>query len=163
VGIHLVQVARLFGARVAGLDVSDEKLAAIEELGATAVRSDDFASVDPGIWTDGGPTVVVDFLGRPETIDWALRAVERGGRVVFMTSFRGLAGELEPRNLVENELSVLGSRYATRREVGMAAELVASGRIRPIIGEVRHASEAIAIHDALRQGRLIGRGAITWN
>ena len=162
VGVHLVQVAILFGAMVAGLDVTDEKLARVAELGATPLRSDDFESLDPRIWPAGGPTVVVDFLGRPESAMWALRAVEPGGRVVVMTSFRGVRAAFEPRHLVEAELTVMGSRYATRREVQLAAELVASGRVRPIIGVVKPAAQVLEIHDLLRAGRLVGRGAITW-
>lgn len=162
VGIHLVQVARLFGAEVAGLDVSDDKLAAISDLGARPVHSADFETLESRLWPDGGPTVVVDFLGRPESVGWALRAVEPGGRVVVMTSFRGVRAEIEPRHLVESELTVMGSRYATRSEVQLAAELVAAGRVRPIIGAVRPAADVLEIHALLRAGQLVGRGAITW-
>jgi alcohol dehydrogenase, propanol-preferring len=162
VGIHLVQVARLFGAAVAGLDVSEEKLAAIRELGAIAVRSDDFARVERRIWPTGGPTVVVDFIGSPDSLAWAQGAIEPGGRIIAMTSFPNVRGDVEQRHLVENELAILGSRYATLHEVQFAADLVATGRVRPIIGLTAPASRAIEIHERLRSRRLVGRGAIRW-
>jgi D-arabinose 1-dehydrogenase-like Zn-dependent alcohol dehydrogenase len=60
------------------------------------------------------------------------------------------------------ESQILGSRYATRHEVGLAIDLVASGRVRPIIGVTAEPPEALRIHDLLRSGRLVGRGAIDW-
>jgi propanol-preferring alcohol dehydrogenase len=163
VGIHLVQVARLFGARVAGLDVTDAKLTAIEELGAEPIRSDDLDSLDPHIWPDGAPTAIVDFVGRPETVAWAQRAIERGGRIVLMTSFKEISVRLEPWRLVEWEAALVGSRYATRAEVRQAAELVGSERVRPIIGLTVSAAEALEVHRRLRSQELVGRGAIRWD
>jgi len=162
VGIHLVQVASLHGADVAGLDVTDDKLAAIERLGARPIRSDDFESLDPRIWPAGRPTAIVDFIGRPESLRWAQRAIEPGGRIVVVTSFKDPRVELEPWRLVEWEAALIGSRYATRAEVRLAAELVATGRVRPVIGATSTPSDALEIHRQLRAGTLVGRGAIRW-
>jgi propanol-preferring alcohol dehydrogenase len=162
VGIHLVQVARLHGAAVAGLDVTDEKLAAIEELGARPVRSDEFGSLAPRFWAAGGPTAIVDFLGTPDSLRWAQRAVEPGGRIIVMTSFKDVRLDLEPWRLVEWEAALIGSRYATRAEVRLAAELVADGRVRPMIGQTTHPIGALDLHRQLRAGTLVGRGAIRW-
>jgi propanol-preferring alcohol dehydrogenase len=163
VGIHTLQVARLHGALVAGLDVEDDKLAAIEELGASPVRSDDFERLDPGLWPEGTPTVVVDFVGSRESLGWALEAVGSGGRVVLVTTFRGVTTELDPRRMVMTEATVRGSRYATRHEVGLAVELVASGRVRPIIGTTVEPADVLEVHRQLRGRRLVGRGAIRWH
>lgn len=162
VGIHLVQVAQLFGARVAGLDITDDKLAAIADLGGTPVRSDDFGTLDSRIWPAGGPTAIVDFIGRPESIGWAQRAIEPGGRIVLMTSFKDIAVTLEPWRLVEWEAAMIGSRYATRAEVRLAAQFVADGRVKPIIGVTADPASALDIHRRLRSQDLVGRGAIRW-
>ncbi len=162
VGIHLVQVARLFGAEVAGLDLSDEKLGAIEALGGIGVRSDDFDVLDPVIFQSGRPTVVVDFVGSPRSLGWATRSVAPGGRVVILTTFPDVVASFDPQELVLNEASILGSRYASRAEVAFAADLVASGRIKPVIGLTTGPSEVLEIHRRLREGSLVGRGALTW-
>jgi propanol-preferring alcohol dehydrogenase len=162
VGAHLVQVAQLYGATVVGLDVDDEKLAMIEQLGARAMRSDDFASIDPHLGRTSGPTVIVDLLGNAASLDWALKALGPGGRLVVLTTFHDVRAELDPRQLVMSESQVIGSRYATRHEVGLAIDLLASGRVRPIIGAKVDPSGALGIHDLLRRGRLVGRGAIDW-
>jgi D-arabinose 1-dehydrogenase-like Zn-dependent alcohol dehydrogenase len=163
VGIHLIQVARLHGADVAGLDVSAAKLDAIASLGVLPVDSTDFSWLDPKLWAAGPPTVVVDFVGTPSSLAWALAAVERGGRVVTMTSFRNVRVEVAPWRLVEWEASLIGSRYATRAEVHEAARLVASGRVMPIVGVTTGPDEVGSIHRALRAGSLVGRGAIRWS
>jgi D-arabinose 1-dehydrogenase-like Zn-dependent alcohol dehydrogenase len=163
VGIHMVQVAKARGAAVAGLDVVDAKLAQIESLGAVAVRSDDLAGVDAAALFGGGPpTVVVDLLGIPGSMGWSVASLGMGGRMVALTTFRDRTEEIESRELVFREISVLGSRYANRAEVAEAAHLVAAGSIRPIVGEIRGPHDVGEIHDMLRSRMLIGRGALDW-
>jgi D-arabinose 1-dehydrogenase-like Zn-dependent alcohol dehydrogenase len=61
-----------------------------------------------------------------------------------------------------SEIQVLGSRYATRHEVGLAVDLVAGGRVRPIIGERTGPAGVLRVHELLRSRRLVGRGALDW-
>lgn len=163
VGTHMVQVAALFGARVLGLDVGDAKLAAIEQLGAGAVDSASFDTVDAGaLWDDGPPTVVIDLVGSDASLAWSSQALGMGGRLVVLTTFAGRTLTVEPRRMVLGELTLLGSRYATVDEVATAAMLVTTGRITPVIGKTVQAAAAPALHDALRSGELVGRGALVW-
>ena len=163
VGAHMVQVAALYGARVTGLDVGERKLTAIAELGVTAVDSTDFDAVDADeLWSDGPPTVVVDLLGSDASLAWSAAALGTGGRLIVLTTFPGRSTTIDPRSLVFTEAAILGSRYASVDEVGLAAELVASGRVVPVIGEVVEAKAVPDLHDALRTGDLIGRGALVW-
>src|SRR5439155_4191699 len=97
-----------------------------------------------------------------DSFAWALGAVEPGGRVIAMTSFPSVRGYVEQRHLVENELTILGSRYATLREVQLAVELVASGRVQPVIGLTTPPSGVPEIHRRLRSGQVVGRAAIRW-
>jgi propanol-preferring alcohol dehydrogenase len=162
VGAHLIQVAALFGGTVIGLDVSDEKLFLIADLGARPVRSDDFASLDPRLGGSTGPSVVVDLVGTSDSLAWSLKALGPGGRLCVLTTFRDVQAKLDPRQLVMAESQVLGSRYATRHESYLAVDLVASGRVRPVIGSTTRPDGVLGVHERLRQGRLIGRGALDW-
>jgi D-arabinose 1-dehydrogenase-like Zn-dependent alcohol dehydrogenase len=162
VGAHLVQVAQLHGAAVIGLDVEDDKLAMVADLGARAVRSDDFEALDPRLGGRSAPTVVIDLVGSAASLSWALGALGPGGRLVVLTTFRDVRAELDPRQLVMSEIQVLGSRYATRHEVGLAVDLVAKGRVRPIIGETTRPAGVLEVHERLRNRRLVGRGALDW-
>jgi propanol-preferring alcohol dehydrogenase len=163
VGIHMVQVAVSKGATVAGLDVVDAKLTQVERLGASAVRSTDLSGLDPStLFEGGGPTVVIDLLGSEIATRWGLDAVEPGGRLVALTTFRDRHVQVESREFVFGEISMIGSRYATRAEVAEAGRLVAAGDITPVIGMVRQPDEVLDIHDELRSGTVVGRGALDW-
>ena len=162
VGIHMVQVARHRGATVAGLDVTEEKLAEIKRLGALAVRSDDFGTLEHGIFDDERPTVVVDLLGTTETATWALDALGMGGRMVALTTFPGRQAAFSARDMVFREMSILGSRYSHRAQVVEAARLVTEGHVEPIVGSVAGPEEVLGLHEQIRSRRLIGRGALDW-
>lgn len=164
VGIHLVQVARLYGAQVAGLEVTEEKLDTLEGLGVMPVRSEPFSELElPRLWPDGNPTVVVDLVGLNESLNWSVQVLAAGGTLVSLTPFKGRELRVDPRLMVLRELSVVGSRYASRAEVSLAAELVLSGRVRPIIGERTGPDGVPSLHRHLRKGTLLGRGALEWN
>ena len=163
VGIHMAQVARAFGADVAGLDVVSEKLEYLErELGIAAVESSDFGALAlPEGWR-GKADVIVDLLGRPESLGWALDNLDRNGRLVCLTTFRDVEFPVSPRQLVQLQLAVLGSRYNTRYEVGLAGAFVHSGRVRPVVSRRVSLDEVESVHEELRRGTLLGRGALVW-
>ncbi len=114
------------------------------------------------MFAGGPPTVVVDLLGSGESERWSLEGLGMGGRMVALTTFRDRPVTFESRELVFGELSILGSRYANRSEVAEAGRLVASGAVRPVIGETRGPDDVLEIHDMLRSRRLLGRGALDW-
>ncbi len=164
VGIHMIQVAKHFGATVAGFDVVDAKLAAIEGLGVTPVESSDIGSIDPGaVFADGPPTVVVDLLGTQTSLRWSIDGLDMGGRLVTLTAFRDRPVDMQSREFVFRELSLLGSRYCSRAELAEAGLLVASGAVKPIIGHVGGPDEVGEMHDLLEAGALLGRGALDWS
>lgn len=164
VGIHMIQVAAHRGAVVAGFDVGADKLAAVEQYGAIAVDSGDFDAVHADRLFDGGsPTVVIDLIGTDDSTVWSLEALGMGGRLIALTTFRNRPQTFDSRHLVFREAAVLGSRYATRAEVGEAAELVAGGHVQPAIGAVCGPSDVLEIHDRLSSGALVGRGALDWS
>jgi len=163
VGIHMVQVARVYGADVAGLEVASEKLDYLErELGVAAIPSPDFAAVElPAAW-NGRSDVVVDLLGTNESLRWGVERLAAGGRLVTLTTFRGVDFPVSSRQLVFGETAIVGSRYASRQELVLAAGLLAGGRVRPVVGRREPLERVAAIHEDLRAGRLLGRGALVW-
>jgi propanol-preferring alcohol dehydrogenase len=154
VGIHVVQVARLCGADVIGLETDAGKRGALEALGVHAA--------DPGDAGEPAPDVVIDLVGTRATLAWATDALGPGGRLVVVTTFREVTAVVEPRRLVLGELAILGSKYASRAEVDEATELVVSGRVEPVIGRIVAPPEVAELHAALGAGTLLGRGAIRW-
>jgi D-arabinose 1-dehydrogenase-like Zn-dependent alcohol dehydrogenase len=106
---------------------------------------------------------VIDLLGREESLSWSHRSLGAGGRMVVLTTFPGVEFGADPRELVFGEGSILGSRYASRGELLLAARLVREGRVRPVVSEVVGVDEVDGIHDSLRAGALVGRGAVSWS
>ena len=164
VGIHMVEMARLCGAQVAGLEASESKFQAITVMRGTPVLSQSFDEIDlRKVWDAPTATVVIDLLGTRESMTWGLKSLALGGRFVALTTFRDVDVPMSPRDLVLRELTVLGSRYASKAELAESADLVATGRIHPIVSRVVPPEGIGAVHDALRSGTLLGRGAIDWN
>ena len=161
VGIHMIQVARLTTAEVVGLDVTGEKLGAIESIGARAVDSSDFTSI-PSLFANGPPTVVIDLVGLDTAGSWAVDTLAPGGRLVVLTTFIDRPVTIHYRDFVLREISLLGSRYATKAEVATAADLVATGKVQEVIGQVVGPADLLSLHDRLRAGELVGRGALNW-
>jgi D-arabinose 1-dehydrogenase-like Zn-dependent alcohol dehydrogenase len=164
VGIHMVQLARLHGADVVGLDAVESKLAFLsEELGLGAVDSSDFGSASLPTGWQGGADIVVDLLGTRHSLEWSLAALAPNGRLIVLTTFRDVDIAVRPRDLVLAQASVMGSRYAARHELLHAAQLVASGHVQPVIGRRVRIDDVESAHRDLREGRLLGRGALIWD
>jgi D-arabinose 1-dehydrogenase-like Zn-dependent alcohol dehydrogenase len=162
-GLHMLQVARAFGAQVVGLDVADEKLAFIEdELGVAAIDSSDFADTRlPASW-DGTADVIVDFLGRPDSARWAIDNLDSNGRLVCLTVFRDTGFPISQRELVLGQTAVIGSRYCSRTELQTAADLVLCGVVKPVVSRKAGIAEIGSVIQELRAGSLLGRGALVW-
>jgi len=163
VGIHMVEMAALFGGRVAGLEASESKFDAIRRMGGTPVLSRSFDAIDltPALGDDTA-TVVIDLLGTRASLAWDVKVLALGGRLVVLTTFRDVEVAMSPRDLVLRELTVLGSRYASKAELAESAALVAAGKIHPVVSQVVPPQEIEQVHRALQDGSLIGRGAVTW-
>lgn len=162
VGIHMVQMARLFGGRVVAVDTREEKLALCRSLGAEeAVAFTDPEAASRVCGALGGPaTVAVDLVGSEETLSWTLDLLGPGGRMVLLTTFPGVGVRVEPRRFVLGEVELVGSRYCGRAELMKAARVVQEGRIRPVVSEKCPLDRVETLHQRLRQGTLLGRGAV---
>jgi propanol-preferring alcohol dehydrogenase len=163
VGIHMVQMANLFGAEVAGLEANEKKFDTIAQMGGMPVLSRSFEGIDLGtVWTERRATVVIDLVGSRASLAWGLKSLDLGGRLVVLTTFRHVEIPVSPRDFVMGESTLLGSRYASKSELVESADLVTSGKIRPVVTQIVPPSEVEDVHRALRDGSLIGRGAVDW-
>jgi D-arabinose 1-dehydrogenase-like Zn-dependent alcohol dehydrogenase len=75
----------------------------------------------------------------------------------------GVVVPVSPRDLVLGETSLLGSHYASRAELAVAARLVAEGQVMPVVDAVVPPADVEGLHERLRDGTLLGRGAIAWS
>lgn len=163
VGIHAVQVAKLFGARVLGVDLGEAKLAAVRDAGADVVIDGARGPFDEEVrrLTDGkGADVVIEYVGSPATLAASYASLSRTGRMVVQAFQPGTVFACDPTRFVNDEIMVTGSRYINRRDLEDAAELVRRGHVRPIIGRTFPLEEAETVLALLARNELVGRAPL---
>jgi len=133
-----IQIARLLGAHVCATAGSDQKCAKALELGAELAvnyRAGDFAA-EVRKWTSRrGVDVAFDHVGQ-ETFDRTLRVLAKGGRYVTCGATSGYELKTDFRLVFFKSLSVLGSTMGGSHELDLVLQLVAEGRLRPIVDRV---------------------------
>src|SRR5262249_6159526 len=156
VGIHALQIARAAGADAVGLDVSDRAIETAQALGLEAIRGDD-PEGERAAAGDAGLDVVVEAVGREETMAQAIRLTRPGGRIVAVGYSASSEFVISSPRFVLEEVELVGSRYVRLDELGRAIQLVADGRVEIVVDEVKPLAEAGAALEKLRDGRVVGR------
>ncbi|MGA0567400.1 zinc-dependent alcohol dehydrogenase [Rathayibacter sp. KR2-224] len=142
---HLaVQYARLVGALVVGVDITQEKLELATKLGADAVVN--AADVDPAeaILAMGGADVAIVLAVAPSVFDQAFRSLNRGGRLILVSLPANGALTIPVFDTVLKGISVIGSIVGTRQDLTEVFALHAAGRTRVVasprdLGDVNEA------------------------
>ena len=164
VGTAALQIAKGLGARTIAVVSSDAKERVAREAGADeVVRSDGSWKDDAKAWSDGGVDMVLDPVGGDRFTD-SIRALREDGRVVVVGFTGGSIPEVKVNRLLLNNTEVIGAGWGAfvmgkphvNREIGTAVdELIASGAVRPIVGDrfpLDRAADALKLID--------GRGAV---
>jgi threonine dehydrogenase-like Zn-dependent dehydrogenase len=144
-GLNVVQVASLVGARVIAVDVDARKLGLARELGASLAidaREGD-AAKRIRKETDGGADVAIEAIGNPKTQEQALASVRTGGRLVLL----GFAAEnmsLPGGRVTYREITVIGTLGCRPIDFPIVLDLVRRGKLAlgPLVTH-RHALDAI--------------------
>src|SRR5574341_1127691 len=87
VGIHGVQMVRLCGGRVIGVDLGPAKLAAMRDAGAHEVidgAEGDWCETVRRLTDGKGVEAVIDFVGSRRTFETSMRCLGRMGRLVII-------------------------------------------------------------------------------
>lgn len=154
-----LQVLKLLGARVIAVSRTDGKLEMAKKFGADATINTTKTDVvqEAKRLTDGyGVDYVFDFVVNAETVDQDIRAVKRGGKVVF------LAYELEPLpiktiNMMLGLASIQSTRGGTRQNLRDLIRLASEGKIKSIVTHAYNLDEAGTALKRLSEGEVTGR------
>ena len=163
VGVHVVQIARLLGARVIAVDISAEKLACAVDAGADDVIDASACAFDDEarrLTRGRGVDVVVEMVGTDETLVRSAASVGRGARLVLVGSYDRDATLPLRHDTLRGEGSVLGSQYCTRFDVERALGLVAAGRVRPIVPHLCDLDDVDETLRRIEQMELAGRACV---
>lgn len=163
VGIHTVQVAKVFGAHVIGVDVSDEKLELAEKYGADEVinvAGKEMSQEIMKITAGGGVDAVVDMVCTKQTLKEDIKSLGVGGTLVVVGVPQDVTSlDFEPIRLLRDELNLTGCRCATRQEIKESLELVRRGVIRPAVINTFPLDEANRVQKFIDNMELLGRTA----
>jgi propanol-preferring alcohol dehydrogenase len=169
VGVHGVQMAKLCGGWVVGVEITDDKLKAATDAGADAVvdgRAGDLAARVRALTDGRGVDAAIDFVASRQTLEASLGALARGGRLVIIGSRPPAVFGVEatfpvdPGRMLHDMLQIHGSRYVTLAEIQQTLELLRLGRIRAVVSRTFPLEEAEDAHTLLRQNALVGRAAL---
>jgi D-arabinose 1-dehydrogenase-like Zn-dependent alcohol dehydrogenase len=163
VGIHMVQMAKILGARVIAVDITAEKLALAREHGADEVinsREVSFDKVVSQITRGRGADVVVEMVGLPETLEKSLGSLGKAGRLVWVGAYDNDAILALSHRSLSGEIALTGSRYCARSELAEAVELVARGRIRPAVTKICQLEEVDSVLRSIERMELAGRACV---
>jgi propanol-preferring alcohol dehydrogenase len=159
-GIHALQIAKAFGARVFAIDISEEALAVAREMGAEEafhMAKDDPREKILGLSRGRGVDAVADFVGKPETQMLGLSILKVTGRFVAVGYNPVDPFHVNSQLLVSRELEIYGSRYCGRNDLKETIDLVSSTKVKPFVGEIYPLAEANVALDKLERGDLVGR------
>lgn len=163
VGVHAVMVGKLLGARVIGVDITEAKLAFAREQGADDVidGNTDVRAAIMDLTHGRGADVVLDYVADATTVRTAFDSLAPEGRLVIQgVNPPGDEFRVEPRAFIHRQLSVSGSRYASRREVAETMDLVGRGLITPAVTRTAPLEDAERLFAMIGERSLLGRAAI---
>lgn len=161
-GLHTVQLARAFGARVIAATTSEEKVERIKQYGADEVILNPDGSFHQAVrdLTGSGVDVVIDHVGSPV---WhsTIRSVKDGGRICFIGQVSGESIDFNPGLIILRAISLIGTKGASAVDLKRVIQLVEMGRVKPVIDDVLPLEEAAEAHRRLAHRRAAGRLVLT--
>ncbi|MFF2367453.1 zinc-dependent alcohol dehydrogenase [Streptomyces sp. NPDC058122] len=154
---HLaLQYAKIAGATVAAIDVTDDKLELAAELGADIVI--DARKEDPGevLRGHGGAHAALALAVNEEAFSAVYTGLRRGGKLVMVAMPAHGTIQVPIFETVLNGTSVIGSIVGTRQDLAEVFELHAAGRTR-VIRESRSLESVNESMDEVLHGRIQAR------
>jgi alcohol dehydrogenase len=165
VGAACVQLARMIGAEVLAFAGSHAKLQRLTALGATHVGNynerpflDTVKDVygKPRINGTGGVDVAVNFTGG-DTLPATQKCVNMNGRILCCGATAGFNLSLDARYWWTYEHTMIGSDGWLREDLKTLLDLVADGRLAPLIDKVLTLEETAEAERLLEEREVVGK------
>ncbi|MFF7765059.1 alcohol dehydrogenase AdhP [Streptomyces massasporeus] len=154
---HLaVQYAKIAGARVAAIDVTDDKLQLARELGADIVIDARTQDVGAELKRHGGAHAALALAVNPAAFAAVNSGLRRGGKLVMVALPAHGTLQLPIFDTVLNGTSVIGSIVGTRQDLAEVFQLHAEGRTK-VIRETRPLAAVNDCIDEVLRGHVKAR------
>lgn len=165
VSIWALQIARLFGARVAITSSSDAKLERARALGAEfCVNYAEHPEWGQKVleWTGGeGFDHVLD-VGGPGTLPQSITAVRLGGRIAMIGVLTGFAGEVPTAALMFRQARLQGLIVGSREDQLDMVRALDAGGLRPVIDRRFDRDGLVDACRHAQSGTHFGKIGIAW-
>jgi alcohol dehydrogenase len=165
VGVACVQLARMVGAEVLAFASNPSKLERLKVLGATHVANyvdrpflDTVKEIygKPRVNGAGGVDVAVNFTGG-DTLPATQKCVKMGGRILCCGATAGFNLTLDARYWWTYEHTLIGSDGWLKDDLETLLDLVAGGRLAPVIDKVLPLEECAAGERLLEDREVVGK------
>jgi NADPH:quinone reductase-like Zn-dependent oxidoreductase len=159
VGIAAIQIAKQAGARVFAAASNEKKLVLCRELGADVLinyAEEDFVKRVREETDKRGVDVVVDYIGRETWVN-SLRSLVGGGRLLTCGATTGYDPQTDLRHVFYRQLQVIGSTMGGLNDLMKPLELIASGRMRTVVGATFGLEDAAEAHRMMEERRALGK------
>ena len=171
VGTIAIQLAKLWGAKVIAVTSSAEKNALATSLGADAVvdaNADDLVAAIKGANGGRGVNLVLEMVGG-KTFDQSLEALTTFGKIItFGMASRTAPQPVHPGALMHGSKTIsgfwlancFGSKEMMNDVIAELFDLIASGKLKPVIGATYPLSQAADAHRAMLSRQTTGKIAL---
>ncbi|MEZ2721344.1 NAD(P)H-quinone oxidoreductase [Paenalcaligenes hominis] len=172
IGTTAIQMAVALGHTVYATAGSDERVQAIEALGAVGInyKTHDFVEVVQHHTQDKGVNVILDMVAG-EYIDRGLRCLADDGRLVVIALLGGAKSTINMAQILRRRLHITGSNLRPQSDAKKAAmaqglrqhiwPLIEAGELRPLIHATYPLKEAAQAHSLMESGAQIGKIILT--
>jgi alcohol dehydrogenase len=165
VGVACVQLARMVGAEVLAFASSDAKMQRLKLIGANHVANyvdkpffDTVKEIygKPRITGTGGVDVAVNFTGG-DTLPATQKCVNVNGRILCCGATAGFDLTLDARYWWTYEHTLIGSNGWQKEDLKILLDLVADGRLVPVIDKVLPLEESAEGERLLEDREVVGK------
>lgn len=158
-----IQIAKHAGCTVFATSSSDEKLRRAKEIGADVLINHGTMEFDKAVWEltgKRGVDVIVDHVGQA-TFGKSLRALARGGRLVFCGATSGPDATFDLRRSYYRGHTILGSTMGSRSEFEEVMKLVFRRKLKPVVDSTYPLGRAREAQQRLEKGEQFGKIVLT--
>ena len=169
VGVHMVQMARLCGGRVIAAEVSEEKLALAQEMGADEIidaRNGGILKQVRALTGGRGVDAAIDIVASSETLQACFESLAPAGRMVIIGSRpKSVFGTestftVNAQEYLKQAQEIHGSKYVNNEEILRTLQLVKHKRIKAVVGRTFRLEQVEEAHELLRRNQIAGRAAM---
>jgi propanol-preferring alcohol dehydrogenase len=159
-GHYAIQLAKAFGYTVIGVDLGEERLTFVKEMGADQAMEPEEAET---LAASGGVDAVLIFSAKKAGFDLGIKMLRRGGLFVGVGIPASSEGNIEinPFEFFHKGITMIYSAVGTVQDMRELVDLAAAGKIKSHIGRTGPLSELPQIFEELEAGAYVGRAVIT--